>query len=437
MYYLTGGFSTLKKTLFSLLLCLTFLLSACLNEVDKAVDEVSKVVDDVDKAVDDVIKVVDEVDRVVDELLKQPENKKLSSDFSTDDLFSTTLFDKDPALLQFTKDVEKHVAKFDKTFEVTYTGNLDWNAFEVQLNDLNGLMSFVNPYTAGYFLEYEWLYEETDKGFLLELTIHYFTDAEKEAAVDKYVKNFTKTYITKNMNDFERAKIVNDYIVQLASYTEKGVTEGQTVYELISDETAVCQAYALLAYRLFKAAGLEANYVYGYSGDVLHAWNLVQVEDDWYHVDTTWNDVEPSEPYAISYEYFLLNDTQLSVDHLWVTENYVEANGNAYNFMHDMWYADTVDNVIYYNSISDNTVHAYNLSNDTHKQITETACYYLAVYGEAIYCSDYDNAGYLTKVYIEDGSEEVLFEEEVLNLFIDNGTLYYETIDGETYKETL
>ncbi len=58
------------------------------------------------------------------------------------------------------------------------------------------------------------------------------------------------------MNDFERAKAVNDHVVLLATYTEQGATEGQTVYELIQDGTAVCQAYALLAYRLFLAAGL-------------------------------------------------------------------------------------------------------------------------------------------------------------------------------------
>lgn len=418
------GLLILKKSFFLLLLSLTFLLSGCVGI-----------------GVVGVIGVVDVVlnggEESVDEELKQPDSKKLVNDFSTNDLFSTTLFDKDPALLQFAKDVEKHIAKFEKTFEVTYTGNLDWDTFEVQLNDLNSLLTFVNPYNAGHFLEYEWIAKEIKNGFHIELTITYLTSAKREAAVNTHVNNFTKTYITEDMNDFERAKIVNDYVVQLATYTEDGVTKGQTVHELITDETAVCQAYALLAYRLFKAAGLETDYVYGYSDDQLHAWNLVQVDGDWYHVDTTWNDPEPSEPYAISYDYFLLNDTQLSADHLWVTENYVEANGNAYNFMHDMWYADTIGDVIYYNSISDAMVYAYDLSTNKKELITETSCYYLAVNEEAIYCSDYDNVGYLTKIYIEDGSEEVLLEEDVLNLFIDNGTLYFETIDGETYEEVL
>ncbi len=106
--------------------------------------------------------------------------------------------------------------------------------------------------------------------------------------------------------------------------------------------------------------------------------------------------------------------------------------------MHDMWYADTVGNVIYYNSMTDNMVYAYDVATKQNKQVTETSCYYLAAVDDAIYCSDYDNAGFLTKIFINDGSEEVLLEEEVLNLFInDKGALLYETIDGEKHSQNL
>ncbi|MEK5233151.1 DUF5050 domain-containing protein [Lysinibacillus sp. FSL K6-0232] len=368
---------------------------------------------------------------------KKPDSKALSATFSPSDLFSTTLFKDDPALLQFTQKVEKQVAKFEQHFEVHYTGKLHFDDFEVQLNDLNGLLTFVNPYTAGYFLDYEWTAWETNNGYLVELSIDYLTDAKKEQKVDQYVEAFAKQHITKNMTDFERVKVINDYIVELATYTEEGSTEGQMVFELINEQTAVCQAYALLAYRLLLASDIDAKYVYGYSEDQLHAWNLVSVDSNWYHLDTTWNDIAPDEPYTISYEYFLVNDDKLRQDHLWATENYFAATSNAYDFMHDMWYADTVDNVIYYNSMNDSMVYAYDLATNERRQITETACYYLAVEDAALYCSDYDNAGYLTKINVEDGSEEILYEDEVLNLYIDGGILYYETLDGSIHQQAL
>lgn len=369
---------------------------------------------------------------------KELANKAPSTEFSAEDLFSTTLFKEDPAMLQFSKKIEKHISTFDPNFTVMYRGKLDWDTFEEQLNDLYNILSFVNPYTTGYIEEYGWEAWEVDNGYEVEFNFTYITDAKKEKKVDAYVQDFAKEFITDDMDDFHRAKAVNDFVVQLATYTDKGDSQGQAVYELISEETGVCQAYALLAYRLFLAAGLDAKYVYGYSDNQLHAWNLVSVNGDWYHIDTTWNDITPIEPYAISYAYFLVNDEKLSEDHVWANENYFAATSNAYDFMHDMWYADTVGNVIYYNSLDDNMVYAYDLATKQNRQVTETACYYLAAFDDAIYCSDYDNAGFLTKIFINDGSEEVLVEEEVLNLFVDDkGVLFYETIDGEKHSQTL
>lgn len=369
---------------------------------------------------------------------KELASKAPSAEFSAEDLFSTTLFKEDPAMLQFSKKIEKHISTFDPNFTVMYSGKLDWDTFEEQLNDLYNILNFVNPYTTGYIGEYGWEAWEVDNGYEVEFDFTYITDAKKEKKVDAYVQDFAKKFITDDMDDFHRAKAVNDFVVQLATYTDKGDSQGQAVYELISKETGVCQAYALLAYRLFLAAGLDAKYVYGYSDNQLHAWNLVSVNGDWYHIDTTWNDITPIEPYAISYAYFLVNDEKLSEDHIWANENYFAATSNTYDFMHDMWYADTIGNVIYYNSLDDDMVYAYDLATKQNRQVTETACYYLAAFDDAIYCSDYDNAGFLTKIFINDGSEEVLLEEEVLNLFVDDkGVLFYETIDGEKHSQTL
>ncbi|MGE8000234.1 transglutaminase domain-containing protein [Lysinibacillus sp. NPDC093190] len=369
---------------------------------------------------------------------KEPTSKAQSVEFSAEDLFSTTLFKEDPALLQFSRKVEKHIAEFDSNFTVMYRGKLDWDTFEKQLNNIYNIINFVNPYTAGYIDDFNGEVWEEDNGYLVEFDFTYLTDAKKEKKVDTYVQEFANKFITNDMDDFHRAKAVNDFVVQLATYSDEDALEGQSVYELISKKTGVCQAYALLAYRLFLEAGLDAKYVYGYSDNQLHAWNLVNVNGDWYHVDTTWNDVNPDEPYAIAYAYFLVNDEKLSEDHIWAHENYFAATNNAYDFMHDMWYADTVGNVIYYNSITDNMVYAYDLATKQNRQVTETSCYYLAAVDDVIYCSDYDNAGFLTKIFINDGSEEVLLEEEVQNLFIDDkGVLLYETIDGEKHSQNL
>ena len=41
-------------------------------------------------------------------------------------------------------------------------------------------------------------------------------------------------------------------------------------------------------------------------------WNMVCLEDDWYHLDTTWNDLGAD---VLSHEFFNLTDEKISLDH--------------------------------------------------------------------------------------------------------------------------
>ncbi len=73
---------------------------------------------------------------------------------------------------------------------------------------------------------------------------------------------------------------------------------------------------------LLEAAGLDTKYISGKAGDGLHAWNLVQVDDEWYHLDTTWNDPLPDRPNEVGYDYFLVSDATMRQNHTWMTDNY-------------------------------------------------------------------------------------------------------------------
>ncbi|MEJ5257318.1 MAG: transglutaminase domain-containing protein [Fervidobacterium sp.] len=77
-----------------------------------------------------------------------------------------------------------------------------------------------------------------------------------------------------------------------SSYTYK------SAYATLKNRRGVCQGYALLFYRLAKAAGLQAYLVSG-QGKVpgkdatalqSHAWNVVKIGSELFYVDTTWND---------------------------------------------------------------------------------------------------------------------------------------------------
>ncbi len=68
---------------------------------------------------------------------------------------------------------------------------------------------------------------------------------------------------------------------------------GTTAYRLFADGTGVCQAYAMAALELFRAAGLTADLVT--SPEMDHAWVHVRADGSWYHVDITRDDPIPTE----------------------------------------------------------------------------------------------------------------------------------------------
>lgn len=88
-------------------------------------------------------------------------------------------------------------------------------------------------------------------------------------------------------------KAIHDYVVKHVSYDTS--YKAYTAYEALVNRSAVCQGYALLTYQLLKEAGIENHFVTGTGDGQPHAWNLVKIENKWYHLDTTFDDPVPDE----------------------------------------------------------------------------------------------------------------------------------------------
>ena len=85
-------------------------------------------------------------------------------------------------------------------------------------------------------------------------------------------------------------------------------------------------------YRLAKAAGLDVIYITGNVDDGLHAWNLVKIDGNWYHLDNTWNrgqyDGSGEYDYFETRDYYLKGDATMSKDHSWDRAKYPAANAD-------------------------------------------------------------------------------------------------------------
>ena len=81
-------------------------------------------------------------------------------------------------------------------------------------------------------------------------------------------------------------------------------------YTLLVGGRGVCQAYSLLFTVLCRAAGVAAEPVTCF--DRSHAWNQIEIDGDWYHVDLTWDETALPYPGRVPHTYFLLTDRELA-----------------------------------------------------------------------------------------------------------------------------
>ena len=149
--------------------------------------------------------------------------------------------------------------------------------------------------------------------------------------------------ITRNCKtDAERAKALYDWITGHITYDWKvwndiiagadTYTQPQDPLSVIQRGTGVCAGYAWLFDALTASVGMQANFVIGdvrgYRGtadDALiskfqHAWNSVQIDGQWYLLDSTWgarqNGESATDYLARRDYYFQTPPGQMIFDHL-------------------------------------------------------------------------------------------------------------------------
>ncbi len=139
-----------------------------------------------------------------------------------------------------------------------------------------------------------------------------------------------ENYISSDMDEFEKALVLHDWLIGYSEYDGEAFGVIDTTYgksmaeQLLQYGIGVCRHYASAYQVLLRKAGIKYEYVRGttYGGSGGHAWNLVRMEGDWYHVDCTWDDPNWGECRA----YFGLSDEAISITHYgYSTESVCEA----------------------------------------------------------------------------------------------------------------
>ena len=164
-----------------------------------------------------------------------------------------------------------------------------------------------------------WSTQYQTEGLTTKLTLNivYRTSVAQEKKLDTAIKATLEKLNISKLSDYKKVKAIHDYIINRASYDT--TYTNYTAYNTLINKSAVCQGYALLAYRMFNEAGIPCRLIVGQANGY-HAWNIVKVSGKWYNIDLTWDDpITYNGKPMLSYTYFLKNNAAFS-DHFRDTE---------------------------------------------------------------------------------------------------------------------
>lgn len=160
---------------------------------------------------------------------------------------------------------------------------------------------------------YQW------KGSTDSAVVNVYVDYRETYEQSQYVRQQAKEIVSRITNAGQsphvKVKAIHDYIVSHVAYDES-MTKF-TAYEALTEGTTVCQGYALLMQAMLEEANIPSKIVEGKAGGLLHAWNLIELDGQWYHVDATWDDPLPDRGKLVRYTYYMRTDAEMRTDHDW------------------------------------------------------------------------------------------------------------------------
>ncbi len=154
------------------------------------------------------------------------------------------------------------------------------------------------------------------------------TDVNQKA--DWIVSN----YITSGMSQKEKARVLHNWLI-FNAYYDLTYSNYEANGVLIKGK-GVCDSYAKAYSLLLSKVGIENKRITGQTSDSGHAWNLVRIDGQWYHVDCTWDDPIGGPETAVSgiegQGYFLVNDAYVKNSRSFDED--ISADANHVNFIY-------------------------------------------------------------------------------------------------------
>ena len=337
--------------------------------------------------------------------------------------------------------IVSHMQRMDRKFSLHVNGRLPKPLHEL-LEDVFNQCHLMQPFFTQHCSYRHYRYKAVSKNKIkIEFTMQYRLTREEEKWVLAEIDRVLAAIITPTMNDFQKILAVHDYIIRHYHYELNTDGSPFAVYTFMHEKRGVCMAYALLFEKMMEQLAIPCYYVVGKAegeSDAGHAWNMVQLNGHWYHIDATWNDLgSRTTNHAIRYRYFLRDDDFMKKDHIWNFAHYPICKDTTYAAISSLYDVALVGDAMYFPHPK--TAHLTKIDTSTAKLAMQTVLdgqvQYCTAFQHTLYISHFGHGASLYRYAAEEKAFHVIEKRPVASIYatLDELTVTYQ--DGQTYTE--
>lgn len=158
-------------------------------------------------------------------------------------------------------------------------------------------------------------YNISSNGIVARMTVNYRESKDETEYVNTHVQQVLSSILKPGMTPVYKEFVIHNWLVRYLQYDTS--LQNGTAFNALKTHRAVCQGYALLAYRMLNAAGIPTKIETGNAHGESHMWNEVYINGKWYQLDVTWDDPVGDGANDLSTTYFNVTNQELAQSHQW------------------------------------------------------------------------------------------------------------------------
>ena len=234
--------------------------------------------------------------------------------------------------------------------EIIKVGNSRTNYINPTIDDMNSVIeiyrSVVSAWDVGVLTSRRTISYQVPQNGSMRLVPEYLETENYDAVYQQMMQKIDTIVsgVDMNWSAAEKALYLHDYLAvhydyDYTEYTDSVQLELQhAAYGMLKKDMAVCEAYAWLYNIVLHRVGVDAMLLE--SDNLVHAWNLVYIDGNWYHVDITWDDAYNHHAGLVQHNNFLKsNETMKTTGH--TSSDWVLTSGHSvYDLNVSDFYAD-------------------------------------------------------------------------------------------------